>query len=81
MLLLPLSAFAHGSQAFCQEAITWKRMTHPNIVPLLGVTISPRFQLISDYMSGGDLPEYIKQHTRADRLGLVCIHPVAFVLY
>ncbi|KAF9789353.1 kinase-like domain-containing protein [Thelephora terrestris] len=58
-------------KAFCHEAVTWKRVTHPNIVPLLGVTISPRFQLISDYMSGGDLPEYIKQHSDADRLGLL----------
>ena len=47
----------------------WKRLTHPNVVPLLGVTVTP-FQLVSDWMSGGDLPDYIK-HPNADRLGLV----------
>jgi len=48
----------------------WKRLTHSNIVPLLGVTITP-FQLISDWMSGGDLPEYLKKHSDVNRLDLV----------
>ena len=39
----------------------WKHLTHPNIVPLLGVTVSP-FQLISTWMSGGDLPGYIEKN-------------------
>ena len=30
----------------------WKRLKHPNIVPLLGITVDP-FQLISDWMPGG----------------------------
>lgn len=46
---------------------------HPNIVPLLGSTITP-FQLISDWMPGGDLLEYIKNNPDAYRLGLVCAH-------
>ena len=49
----------------------WKRLTHPNIIPLLGVTISPRLQLISDWMSGGELREYIGKHPDPDRRGLV----------
>jgi len=65
-------------QAFCQEAVIWKRLRHLNILPLLGVTISP-LQLISDWMPGGDLSEYIKTHPDADRLGLVSSPPVAFV--
>jgi serine/threonine protein kinase len=57
----------------------WKRLDHPNIVPLLGVKISPRLQLISDWMPGGDLPEYIKMHSDADRFGLVSATLVVFV--
>ena len=53
----------------------WKRLTHPNIVHLLGVTLTP-LQLISDWMSGGDLPEYIEKYPDADRLGLVGVRPV-----
>ena len=48
----------------------WKHLTHPNIVPLLGVTITP-YQLISTWMSGGDLPGYIEKNPNADRLKLV----------
>ena len=48
----------------------WKRLTHPNIVPLMGITFAP-FQLISDWMSGGDLLEYIEKNSDADRLKLV----------
>lgn len=58
----------------------WKRLTHPNIVPLLGVTSNPP-QLVSDWMPGGDLPRYIKNNPDADRLGLVGILPVAFISY
>jgi len=52
----------------------WKRLTHPNIVPLLGITITP-FQLISNWMPGGDLPEYIKRNSDTDQLGLVGAPP------
>ena len=55
----------------------WKRLTHPNILPLLGITVTP-LQLISDWMSGGDLPDYIKKHPDADRLGLVGTPSAAF---
>ena len=68
-------------QTFCQEAIMWRRLKHPNIVPLLGVTITPKFQLVSDWMSGGDLPEHLKKNPDADRLKLVGIPPVALIPY
>lgn len=48
----------------------WKHLTHPNIVPFRGVTTAP-LQLISDWMSGGDLANYINQHPNANRLRLV----------
>jgi len=54
----------------------WKRLEHPNVLPLLGVTFDP-FQLVSEWMPGGDLLEYIKKHSDADRLGLVGVPPNA----
>ena len=54
----------------------WKHLTHPNVLPLLGVTIAP-LQLISDLMPGGDLPRYIKNNPDADLLCLVGVPPVA----
>ena len=55
-------------------------MTHPNIVPLLGITITP-FQLISNWMSGGDLPDYIEKNPDADRLVLVRVPPVVLITH
>ena len=62
-----------NSQTFCQEAVIWKRLNHPNIVPLLGITIS-HFQLISKWMCGSDLLEYVKERPDVDRLELVGVH-------
>ena len=47
-----------------------KHLAHPNIVPLLGITPDP-LQLISEWVPGGDLTDYIKKHPGADRVGLV----------
>ena len=57
----------------------WKRLIHPNILPLLGVTLTPP-QLVSSWMSSGDLPEYIKEHPNADRLELVGGPSIASIL-
>ena len=48
----------------------WKHLAHPNIVPLFGITPVP-LQLISEWIPGGDLTEYVKNHPETDRLGLV----------
>lgn len=57
--------------------MVWKRLTHPNIVPLLGITPTP-LQLVSEWMTGGSLMEYIKKNPDTDRLGLVGIPLVVF---
>ena len=73
-----LFPFTDEPQTFCREAVIWKYLNHPNIVPLLGTTISP-FQLISNWMSGGDLLNYVK-NSNADRLAIVCVDLVSFIL-
>ncbi|KAF9789474.1 kinase-like domain-containing protein [Thelephora terrestris] len=57
-------------EAFRKVAVISKRSAHPNIVPLLGVTLEP-LELISEWMSGGDLPRYISKHPGADILSLL----------
>lgn len=59
-----------AKHAFCREAVVWKHLDHPNIVPLLGVTAAP-FQFVTDWMPGGELPEYISTHQSADRFSLL----------
>ena len=61
-------------QAFCKEAVMWKYLKHQNILPLIGVSTSP-IQLISKWMPGGNLSEYIGEHPEADRVRLVGVIP------
>ena len=52
-------------------------MKHKNIVPLLGISVTP-CQLISEWMPGGDLAEYIGKNPNANRLRLVSVPPLVF---
>jgi len=55
----------------------WKYLTHPNILTLLGITTDP-FHLISEWVSGGDLLQYVTNSPGADRLKLVGTHPLVY---
>lgn len=52
----------------------WRHLTHPNIVPLLGITLEP-LQLISTWIPGGELKVYIIGNPDTDRLALVGVPP------
>ena len=59
-------------QGFCREVVIWKTLHHPNVLPLLGVTVTgDRFVMVSEWMTNGNIKEYTKSNTSADRLGLV----------
>ena len=54
--------------------IAWKSLSHPNILPLLGVSIStdPRsFRIVSDWMRNGNVMEYTRSNPEVNRLQLV----------
>ncbi|KAH8833412.1 kinase-like domain-containing protein [Flagelloscypha sp. PMI_526] len=64
--------------AFLKEVLIWKQLTHPNILPFMGVssTCFPhQMSLISPYMKNGDIMNYLarvsQEHspTYAKRLG------------
>ncbi|KAF9791123.1 kinase-like protein, partial [Thelephora terrestris] len=66
-----------------KEAITWKTLRHPNVLPLIGVTMTMnQFAMISDWMPNGNLNEFVEANPDADRLkllgdaarGLIYIH-------
>ena len=63
-------------QRFYREIIGWKYVSHPNIVPFLGVseTVFP-FCVVSPWLSNGNILEYIKKNRRVDRLQLVSDPP------
>ena len=59
-------------------------LRHPNILPLLGVTMTDsRFVMVSEWMVKGNIKEFVSTNPNADRLGLVCfsLNIVVFVCH
>uniref|UniRef100_A0A0W0FW06 Protein kinase domain-containing protein n=1 Tax=Moniliophthora roreri TaxID=221103 RepID=A0A0W0FW06_MONRR len=56
---------------FCHEALIWRQLKHPNVLPFLGVNtaiFAPGFCLISPWMDNGDIITYLKNNPTHDRL-------------
>ena len=52
--------------------MTWNALNHPNVLPLLGVTMdSQQFVMVSEWMENGNINEFVKTHADADRFALV----------
>jgi serine/threonine protein kinase len=59
-------------QRFCQEAVAWKHLRHPNVLPLLGVTISERrFAMVSEWMEHGNINGFVEKAKDVNRIELV----------
>ncbi|KAK7060776.1 hypothetical protein VNI00_000508 [Paramarasmius palmivorus] len=61
-------------QDFCEEAILWKQLKHPNILPFLGVNttlFAPGFCLVSPWMTNGDIVSFVKAFPNFDKLTLI----------
>ena len=74
MLSFPMLCTDCALQKFCKEVVTWKTLQHPNVLLLIGVTMSEtQFAMISDWMENGNINEFVKTHPDANRLDLVDI--------
>jgi len=61
-------------QRFCREGVAWKHLRHPNILPLIGVTVSnQRFAMVSAWMENGNINEFIGKDQHVNRIELVCV--------
>ncbi|KAF9643888.1 kinase-like protein, partial [Thelephora ganbajun] len=71
-------------QRFCREVVTWRTLYHPNVLPLIGVTMTEkRLVIVSQWMDNGNVNEFLKRSdANVDRLellreatrGLIYIH-------
>ncbi|CCM05920.1 uncharacterized protein FIBRA_08158 [Fibroporia radiculosa] len=58
--------------AFAKEAVCWRHVSHPNVVPFLGVEDSDiQFCMVSTWMPNGNLVSYLKTNPLAGRLELI----------
>ena len=62
-----------STQQLCREIIYWKHLSHPNILPLLGVSVSAdqRYSILTMWMPGGNAMQYARSNPDANRLELV----------
>ena len=67
-----------NQKVICRDAVVWKTLRHPNVLPLLGATISPP-QLVS-ISPGGDLSEYLPNNPNANIFGLVRVDLLAHLM-
>jgi hypothetical protein len=57
--------------------MAWKGLQHPNVLPLLGVTIvGYQFVMVSEWMTNGNVNHFLEEHPQANRLELVCSAPI-----
>ncbi|KAF9646790.1 kinase-like protein [Thelephora ganbajun] len=66
------SDFDKIMRVFCKEAMAWKALCHPNVLPLLGVTMgNRRFAMASEWMANGNINEFVKARRNANRFELL----------
>jgi len=52
--------------------VTWKALRHPNVLPLIGVTMTDtQFAMVSDWMVNGNINDFVEEHPDVNRLELV----------
>jgi hypothetical protein len=72
------------AQLFYKEAIVWKSLQHPNVMPLLGVSVGGtqfKFGMVSKWMGNGNINEFVEAHRDVNRFKLVRfrVQPAALV--
>ncbi|KAJ7767392.1 kinase-like domain-containing protein, partial [Mycena maculata] len=54
---------------FCREALVWRDLQHPNILPFIGIdrqSFPSSLCMVSPWMDHGTVLDYLKKHGRAD---------------
>ena len=55
-----------------KEVVGWKWLQHENILPFIGVTLTPQlFSIVSERMENGNVTDFIKAHPDHNRVHLV----------
>ena len=65
IMVFPITAFDHGFnplQRFLQEVHVWSKLSHENVLPLLGITtkFDLTVSIVSPWMERGNAREYVQ---------------------
>ncbi|KAF8998572.1 kinase-like domain-containing protein [Cyathus striatus] len=55
---------------FAREALVWRQLNHPNVLPFLGANdqmFHQRFCLVSPWMENGNIMQFLERHPNHDR--------------
>ena len=64
-----------------KEVIGWKWLQHENILPFVGVTMTPPlFSIVSERMENGNITNFVRAHPNHNRLRLVSGRSTIFFL-
>jgi len=59
-------------ESFCKEAIVWRHLSHPNVIPFLGIdTTLFRLCMVSLWAVHGNIRTFLRNNPRADRSSLI----------
>lgn len=58
-------------QTFLGEVRVWQSLSHPHLLPLLGVLFDEHVSLVSPFVENGSLPAYLIKNPNADRTRFV----------
>jgi len=59
------------SQNFCREVITWKRLSHPNVLELIGVMMDDKeYTMVTPLMKNGTIVDFLRNNLQANPLKL-----------
>ena len=63
------------NKRFYREIVGWKQLSHPNVLPFLGVSKSLfPFSIISPWLPNGNILKFAQRFPSVDRLDLVSDH-------
>jgi len=65
-------AFEKSWQRLFQEIVIWRRLSHPNVLPIFGVSPQPfPLCIVTEWMVDGNILDFTSKHPEVNRLRLV----------
>ncbi|KAH7925413.1 kinase-like protein [Leucogyrophana mollusca] len=75
MCTFSTSSDLKSQQTYCKEAVLWRQLSNPHVLPFLGVHHCPEkplyVGLVSPWMDNGNVLQYLEKNPQADRKPLL----------